>query len=318
MLNLHTTTPAPSLQPDSPVPPATTSKPEPMACPTAGTLASQASFASSLGISQLHPSPVVEQPVGSAQHAAPLDESQRASSAQHAAPLDESQRASSAQHAAPLDESQRASSAQHAAPLDESQHASPAQHAAPLDESQHASPAQHAAPLDESQRGQLPEQVEGRQVLHLEQVEAAALHSTIPGAQPGLLHQPSGQLGHVAAAVDLPEQGGAVPASGEVLQVPGPLGEASQQQTGEGPAVSPRKGVAHAAPGSLQEAGGQQRGGPPAGSPGGGSRLVNAAQGRERTEAARRSTRNSLLLSLHRVAVSALPQFQDLPIDDSS
>lgn len=231
---------------------ATLLKPEPSACPMAGTLACQASPASSSAVTHLQPSPVVEQP------------------------------------------------------------ASPAQHAAPL-HGQPASSAQHAAPLHESKRGQLTEQVEGKQLLQLEQAEA--VHSTI--SRPGLLHQPCGQLGHVADAVEMPEQGGAVAASLEVLQVPGPLGEASEFQRGEGCSVSPRKGVASAAPGSLQGVGGQQGGGPPAGSPGGG-RVGNAAQGREHREAARRGTRNSLLLSLHRVAVSDLPQFQDLPIEDQS
>lgn len=36
--------------------------------------------------------------------------------------------------------------------------------------------------------------------------------------------------------------------------------------------------------------------------------------GRDRHEADRRSLRNSLLLSLHRVAVTELPQFEDLPL----
>ena len=35
---------------------------------------------------------------------------------------------------------------------------------------------------------------------------------------------------------------------------------------------------------------------------------------RDRGEADRRSLRNSLLLSLHRVAVTELPQFEDLPL----
>lgn len=244
MLSLNATTPAPSVQPDSPMPAATAIKPEPAAGTAAGSLVCQASPATTSGVTDLHPSPVVKQP---------------------------------------------------------------------------ASTAQHAAPQHESQRGQLSVQVDGKQLLQLEQAQAQAeaLNSTVQGPQPGLLQQPSGQLGHVAADGEMPEQGGAVSASGEVLQVPGPLGEASKQQRGEGCAVSPRKGVATAAPGSLQGVGGQQTRGSPAGSPGGG-RVVNAAQGRERTEAARRGTRNSLLLSLHRVAVSDLPQYQDVPIEDQS
>ena len=53
----------------------------------------------------------------------------------------------------------------------------------------------------------------------------------------------------------------------------------------------------------------------PAASPSGAG-VVNAAQGRERTEAARRGTRNSLLSSLHRVVIAELAEFQDLPIDE--
>ena len=45
-----------------------------------------------------------------------------------------------------------------------------------------------------------------------------------------------------------------------------------------------------------------------------GSRVSSAAQGRERSEAARRGARNSLLLSLHRVAVTELAEYQDLPL----
>ena len=40
----------------------------------------------------------------------------------------------------------------------------------------------------------------------------------------------------------------------------------------------------------------------------------SAATGRESNEAARRGARNSLLLSLHRVAVTDLAEFQDLPM----
>ena len=50
-------------------------------------------------------------------------------------------------------------------------------------------------------------------------------------------------------------------------------------------------------PGSQQEAG-----------------VSSAAAGRERSEAARRGVRNRLLLSLHRVAVTELAEYQDLPL----
>ncbi len=42
--------------------------------------------------------------------------------------------------------------------------------------------------------------------------------------------------------------------------------------------------------------------------------VSSAAAGRERSEAARRGTRNKLLLSLHRVAVTELAEYQDLPL----
>lgn len=42
--------------------------------------------------------------------------------------------------------------------------------------------------------------------------------------------------------------------------------------------------------------------------------LASGPSGRDRHEADRRSLRNSLLLSLHRVAVAELPQFEDLPL----
>ena len=76
-----------------------------------------------------------------------------------------------------------------------------------------------------------------------------------------------------------------------------------------------REGLVNAAQESPQGVGGQQRGGSASESPRERG-VVHAAQGREQTEAARRGTRNSLLLSLHRVAITDLPQFQDLPIED--
>ena len=157
-------------------------------------------------------------------------------------------------------------------------------------------------------------QVEGRQVPQKEEAKAEALHGTATGPEPGRLQQPSGRLGHVAAAVETQERAGAVNASGEVLQMPGPLQEPSGQRGVEGPTGSVGDEVVNAAQESMQGVRGQQRGGS-AGTPGEGG-VVNAAQGRERTEAARRGTRNSLLLSLHRVAVTDLPHFQDLPIED--
>ena len=42
--------------------------------------------------------------------------------------------------------------------------------------------------------------------------------------------------------------------------------------------------------------------------------VSSAAAGRERSEAARRGARNRLLLSLHRVAVTELAEYQDLPM----
>ena len=42
--------------------------------------------------------------------------------------------------------------------------------------------------------------------------------------------------------------------------------------------------------------------------------VSSAAAGRERSEAARRGVRNRLLLSLHRVAVTELAEYQDLPL----
>ena len=176
------------------------------------------------------------------------------------------------------------------------------------------------------------DQVEGQQVPLVEEAEAEVLHGATTGPEPGRSQQPSGRLLHLAAAVEMQEQVGAVKASGGVLQVPGPLQEPPGQQRGEGPTGSVRHGVMNAAQGSsggsavgkggfvnaardsLQGSGVQQRGGSAA-EPPGERGVVNAAQGRERTEAARRGTRNNLLLSLHRVAVTDLPHFQDLPIE---
>ena len=49
-----------------------------------------------------------------------------------------------------------------------------------------------------------------------------------------------------------------------------------------------------------------------------GAGVSSSGQRRERTEAVRRGTRNSLLLSLHRVAVKELAEFQDVPMADDS
>ena len=176
------------------------------------------------------------------------------------------------------------------------------------------------------------QQMEGQQAVQVQEAEAEAevLLGTTTGPESGQLQQPSGRLGHVGAAVEMQEQATAVKASVEVFQVPGPLQGPSGQQRGRGPAGSVQDGAMNAAQGfavrkgglvnamqqSLHGIGGQI-GGSSAKSPGERG-VVHSAQGRERTEAARRGTRNSLLLSLHRVAVTDLPQFQDLPIQDQN
>ena len=170
-----------------------------------------------------------------------------------------------------------------------------------------------ALPQDSPAPGECTEQDGGRQVAPVDEAIAEALHGPATGPEPGQVQQPSGQLGHVAVAVKAQEQAGVVKASRGVLQVPGPLHSPSGQQRAVGFTGSVRDGVDNAAQGVLQGSGGQQRGGPAV--PPGETGVVNAAQGRERTEAARRGTRNSLLLSLHRVAVTDLPRFQDLPIE---
>ena len=179
--------------------------------------------------------------------------------------------------------------------------------------------------------GDCTQQMEGQQAVHVEEAEAEVLLGTTTGPESGRLQQPSGTLGHVAAAVEMQEQARAVKASVGVLQVPGPLQGPSGQQRGKGPTGSVQDGAMNAAQGfsvrkgglvnatqeSLHGVRGQQIGGSNAKSPGERG-VVHSAQGRERTEAARRGTRNSLLLSLHRVAVTDLPQFQDLPIQDQN
>ena len=73
----------------------------------------------------------------------------------------------------------------------------------------------------------------------------------------------------------------------------------SQQEAGVASAAAGRERVRslNSPAGSQQEAG-----------------VSSAAAGRERSEAARRGVRNRLLLSLHRVAVTELAEYQDLPL----
>ncbi|KAL0025980.1 hypothetical protein WJX77_010392 [Trebouxia sp. C0004] len=68
--------------------------------------------------------------------------------------------------------------------------------------------------------------------------------------------------------------------------------------------------------GALSLTAGRERG-PSLNSPAGSQQeagVSTAAAGRERSEAARRGVRNRLLLSLHRVAVTELAEYQDLPL----
>ena len=182
------------------------------------------------------------------------------------------------------------------------------------------------APVDST------EQVKGQQP-PVEETKAEVLHGATTGPEPGRLQQPLSGLGHVAAAVQVQEQTGS--ASQGILQVPGPLQGLSGQERGESPtgsvwdgimnaaqrssggSAARKGGLVNAARDSPQGVGVQQRGGSAA-KPPGERGVVNAAQGRERTESARRGMRNSLLLSLHRVAVTDLPHFQDLPIKDQN
>ena len=73
----------------------------------------------------------------------------------------------------------------------------------------------------------------------------------------------------------------------------------SQQEAGASSVTAGRERV----PSLNSPAGSQQEAG-----------VSSAAAGRERSEAARRGVRNRLLLSLHRVAVTELAEYQDLPL----
>ena len=169
-----------------------------------------------------------------------------------------------------------------------------------------------AAPMQVSMPEEaIDQRMVSRQISH----EAQALQATSPIPKSGLLQRPCDQI---ATAGDLQKQAGAVIAAGEAPQGSGPPGGFSGGSSAGSPLEGGEVNAAQGSPGGSPRGFlGQQRGGPSAGSPGSGG-VVNAAQGRERTEAARRGTRNSLLLSLHRVALTDLPEFQDLPIEDQS
>ncbi|KAL0050649.1 hypothetical protein WJX82_004168 [Trebouxia sp. C0006] len=77
------------------------------------------------------------------------------------------------------------------------------------------------------------------------------------------------------------------------------LNTGSQQEAGASSVTAGRERV----PSLNSPAGSQQEAG-----------VSSAAAGRERSEAARRGVRNRLLLSLHRVAVTELAEYQDLPL----
>ena len=113
---------------------------------------------------------------------------------------------------------------------------------------------------------------------------------------------PSQQQTLTAIAVDSQQQPEAVTAANEGGQVLESPEQASGLKSVQAPALAsralPSRPSRAFSVGSPSEAG-----------------VVNAAQGRERSEAARRGTRNSLLSSLHRVAIAELAEFQDLPID---
>ncbi len=81
------------------------------------------------------------------------------------------------------------------------------------------------------------------------------------------------------------------------------LAAESQHEAGASRATAGRERVPSLNPpaGSQQEAG-----------------VSSAAAGRVRSEAARRGVRNRLLLSLHRVAVTELAEYQDLPLGTGS
>lgn len=180
-------------------------------------------------------------------------------------------------------------------------------------EQTHASPDHLAAPLQDSQTAERSQQIKGGRTSQ----EPEMLQDALPELQPaGLLQGPlqgpllvpgleagpsEGLPDHAATAVGVQQWAGPVSAAGGASQASGSPGECLTQNTGGSP------------PRPLREGGVS-----PIESPGGVGGVVNAAQGRERTEAARRGTRNSLLLSLHRVAVADLPAFQDLPIEQQS
>lgn len=164
-----------------------------------------------------------------------------------------------------------------------------------------ASPDHLAAPMQGSGFGERLEQMEGRQVPQEPgMLQDAMLVSQAAGPLPVPETRPLQGLSEATAtAASLQQQTGPVSA-GEAQRASEVQG--LFQQKGGSPSSSP-------GPGRLGVVS-------PAGTPGGAGGVVNAAQGRERTEAAKRGTRNSLLLSLHRVAVTDLPEFQDLPIDE--
>lgn len=178
-------------------------------------------------------------------------------------------------------------------------------------EEMRASPDHLAAPLQESQTGERLQRMGGRRTLQEPEIVQGALPEVQPagpvqGPLQGALLLPEagpsqGLPDYAVSAVGLHQQAGLVSAAGGAPQGSGSPGACLSQKKGGSP------------PRALRVAGVS-----PAGSPGGVGGVVNAAQGRERTEAARRGTRNSLLLSLHRVAVTDLPAFQDVPIEEQS
>ena len=187
-------------------------------------------------------------------------------------------------------------------------HASPGHPAALMQESIADSP--ESDPLQELKSGERPEEMEGKRTPQDPDMQQNAQPEPLPSGplQGPLLVQEPGPLrglsDHALTTVGLHQQAEPVSVAGVASQASGPTEECLTQQQGGASSRPLREGGV----------GGRSL----ARSPGGVGGVVNAAQGRERTEAARRGTRNSLLLSLHRVAVTDLPEFQDLPIEEQS
>ena len=119
-------------------------------------------------------------------------------------------------------------------------------------------------------------------------------------AEAGSSKTVAGQSGAAHPAADLQHE---IAVSGEAIDqdrgLSSNLPAESPREAGKSSVTAARERV----PSLKSPAGSQQEAG-----------VSSAAAGRERSEAARRGVRNRLLLSLHRVAVTELAEYQDLPL----